>query len=53
MSQCFASGGQSFGVLASVSVLPVNIPDRFPLGLTGGLISLQSKGPSKVNSVYN
>ena len=36
------SGGQSIGVSASVSVLPVNIQDWFPLGLTG-LISLQSK----------
>ena len=41
MSQFFAPGGQSIGVSASVSVLPVNIKD-FPLGLTG-LISLQSK----------
>ena len=43
MSQLFASGGQSIGVLASASVLPMNILDWFPLGLTG-LISLQSKG---------
>ena len=41
MSQLFASGGQSIG--ASTSVLPMNIQDWFPLGLTG-LISLQSKG---------
>ena len=39
-SQFFTSGGQSIG--ASASVLPMNIQDRFPLGLTG-LISLQSK----------
>ena len=32
MSQLFASGGQSFGVSASASVLPVNIQDWFPLG---------------------
>ena len=38
----FASGGQSIGVSASASVLPKNIQDWFPLGLTG-LISLQSK----------
>ena len=38
MSQ-FASGGQSIGVSASASVLPMNIQDWFPLGLTG-LISL-------------
>ena len=33
MSQLFASGGQSIGVSASTSVLPVNIQDWFPLGL--------------------
>ena len=41
MGQLFASGGQSFR--ASVSVLPVNIQDWFPLELTG-MISLLSKG---------
>ena len=46
MSQFFTSGGQSIGVSASVSVLPVNIQDWFPLRLTG-LISLQSKGLSR------
>ena len=35
MSQFFTSGGQSIGVSASTSVLPVNIQDWFPLGLTG------------------
>ena len=34
-SQFFASGGQSIGVSASASVLPMNIQDWFPLGLTG------------------
>ena len=43
MSQLFASGGQSVGVSASASVLPMNIQDWFPLGWTGW-ISLQSKG---------
>ena len=43
----FASGGQSIGALASV--LPMNIQDWFPLGLTD-LISLQSKGLSRVFS---
>ena len=38
----FASGGQSIGASASASVLPMNIQDWFPLGLTG-LISLLSK----------
>ena len=42
MSQLFVSGGQSIGVSASVSVLPMNIQDWFPLGLAG-LISLQPK----------
>ena len=49
MSQCFTSGGQSIGVSASASVLPINIQDWFPLGLTG-LISSQSKGLSRVFS---
>ena len=43
MSQLFPSGGQSTGASALASVLPMNIQDWFPLGLTG-LISLQSKG---------
>ena len=41
MSQFFTSGGQSIGVSASASVLPMNIQDWFPLELTGW-ISLQS-----------
>ena len=49
MSQFFASGGESIGALASASVLPMNIQDWFPLGLTGW-ISLQSKGLSRVFS---
>ena len=49
MSQFFASGGQSIGVSASASVLPMNIQDWFPLEFTG-FISLQSKGLSKVFS---
>ena len=43
MSQLFASGGQSIGVSALTSVLPMNIQDWFPLGWTGW-ISLPSKG---------
>ena len=43
VSQLFPSGGQSIGVSASASVLPMNIQDCFPLGWTGW-ISLQSKG---------
>ena len=42
-SQLFASGGQSIGVSASTSVLPMNTQDLSPLGWTGW-ISLQSKG---------
>ena len=49
MSQFFKSGGQSTGVSASASVLPMNIQDWFPLGGTGW-ISLQSKGLSRVFS---
>ena len=49
MSQLFASGGQSIGTLASVSVLPMNTQGWFPLRLTG-LISLLSKGLSRVFS---
>ena len=49
MSQLFTSGGQSIGVSASVSVLPMNIQDWFPLGWTGW-ISLQSNGLSRVFS---
>ena len=36
MSQLFASGGQNTRVSASMSVLPMNTQDRFPLGWTGG-----------------
>ena len=49
MSQFFASCGQGTGVSASASVLPMNIQNWFPLGLTC-LISLQSKGLSRVFS---
>ena len=48
MSQLFASGGQSIGVSASTSVLPMNTQD-WSLGWTGW-ISLQSKGLSRVFS---
>ena len=49
MSQLFASGGQSIGVSASISVLPINTQDWSPLWWTGW-ISLQSKGLSRVFS---
>ena len=49
MSQLFASGGQSIGVSASTSVLPMNLQDWSPLRWTGW-ISLQSNGLSRVFS---
>ena len=49
MSQFFASGGQSVGASALASVLPMNIQDWPPLGLTGWIF-LQSKGLSRVFS---
>ena len=47
MSLLFASGGQSIG--ASASVLPMNIPNWFPLGWAGW-ISLLSKRLSRIFS---
>ena len=49
MSQLFASGGQSNGISASTSVLPMNTQDWSPLEWIGW-ISLQSKGLSRVFS---
>ena len=49
VSQFFASGGQSIGVSASASILPMNVQDWFPLGWTGW-ISLLSKRLSRVSS---
>ena len=49
MSHFFTSGGQSIGISASATVLPMNIQVQFPLGWTGW-ISLQSKGLSRVFS---
>ena len=49
MSQLFISGGQSIGVSASASVLPMNTQDWSPLGCNGW-ISLQSKGLLRVFS---
>ena len=48
VSELFESGGQSFGVSASASVLPMNIQGWVPLGLTG--LILLSKGLSRVFS---
>ena len=47
VNRFFTSGGQSIGVSASTSVLPVNVQGWFPLGLTD-LISLLSKGHSRI-----
>ena len=47
MSQLVAWGGQSIGVSASTSVLPMNTQDWSPLGWTGWIF-LQSKGLSRV-----
>ena len=49
MSQSFVSGGQSIGVSALASVLPMNTQGWFPLGLIG-LISLKSRGIPRVFS---
>ena len=49
MSQFFTPSGQSIGVSASASILPMNIQDWFPFGWTDW-ISLQSKGLSRVFS---
>ena len=49
MSQFFAWGGQSTGVSALVSVLPMNTQDWSPKAWTAW-ISLQSKGLSRVFS---
>ena len=48
MSQLFASGGQSTGVSASTSVLPMNTQDWSPSGWTGWI--LQSKRLSRVKT---
>ena len=49
MSQLFTSGGQSIGVSATTSILPMNTQDWSSLEWTG-LISLESKGLSRVFS---
>ena len=49
VTELFASHGQSIGASASASVLPMNIQDWFPLGLTG-LISLLYRGLARVFS---
>ena len=51
-TEFFKSGGQSIGISASTSVLPMNIQGWFPLGLDG-LISLLSKGLSRLLQHHN
>ena len=59
MSQFFTSGGQSIGVSASASVLPMNIQALFPLGLTdllavqGTLKSLLQHHSSKASVLWS
>ena len=48
VSLFFASSGQSIGVSASASVLPMNIQGQFPLGLTGLTSMLSKKRLSRV-----
>ena len=52
ISQFFISGGQSIGVSASASVLPMNIQDWFPLGWTGWISLLprdsQESSPTRI-----
>ena len=50
VSRLFELGGQGIGASASSSILPMNIQDWFPLGLTGLGSPLQSKGLSRVFS---
>ena len=52
MSQFFTSGGQSTGVSASASVLPLTIRDWFPLGWTGWM-SLESKALKSLLQHHN
>ena len=47
MSKLYISGGQSIGIWASTSILPMNTQDSTPLGWTGW-ISVQSKGHTRV-----
>ena len=49
MSHFFESGGQSIGISASTSVLPMNIQDYFPLGLTGLIYLLLQHHSSKAS----
>ena len=50
ISQFFASGDQSIGVSASAAILPMNILDWFPLGLTGLNSTVQGTVKSLLNT---
>ena len=52
MSQLFISDGQSIGVLVSTSVLPMNIQDWFPLGLTGWILHPRDSQESPPTSQF-
>ena len=49
VNQFFVSGGQSIGVSAWASVLPVNIQDWFPLGWIGWIILLSGGFSTRIN----
>ena len=51
MNQLFTSGGQSIGVSASASVLPMNIQGCFPLGLTDLNSLLSKSSPAQFESI--
>ena len=51
VSQFFTSGSQSIGVSASASVLPMNIQDWFPLGLTGSPGNSQESTPTQFKTI--
>ena len=53
MSQFFVSGGQSIGVSASASVLPMNVQDWFPLGLTGLLMEKDKSWSESIHCQLN
>ena len=46
VSQFFTADGQSIGVSASALILPMNIQDWFPLGLTGDFLVVQGISPT-------
>ena len=53
MSQLFASGGQSTGVSASASVLPMNTQNRSPLGWTGWILVVKIRWERSSDCLMN